>query len=177
MIYRSALLALLALSLAGCGVPGGTLHDAALRRWQAQPIAHYLLRTGEEVGGHLCGQTVEVRDEAIVRILENTCTHPTLWTISWLFDYAGRSQAAVDRCARYESDTGCICRDAVDVQVDYEPAGSYPRSITTRQAWRAAWQGMGYWRYILRHAELPNCAPPFSDPGRRVMVREVRPLP
>jgi hypothetical protein len=177
MIYRGALLALLALVMAGCGSLADTRHNAALRRWQAQPIGHYLLRTREEVGGRICGQTVEVRDEAVVQILNNTCTHPTLWTISWLFEYAARSQAAVERCARYESDSGCICRDAIDVQVEYEPALGYPGSITIRQAWQPAWQSTGYWRYILRHAELPNCTPPFSDLGRRITVRDIRPLP
>jgi hypothetical protein len=176
MNHRLAL-ALLSLALAGCGALGGTPHDAALLRWQARPTAHYLLRTREEVGGRVCGQSVEVRDEKVLRILSDTCDHPTLWTVSWLFDYAAKSRVPFERCARYEPGVGCVCRDAIEVQAEYDPATGYPRVIVTRPIWRAAWQGVGYWHYTARNGALPNCTTPFSSPGRRVVVRELRPLP
>jgi hypothetical protein len=175
MTYRITLLALLALALAGCGAD--TQHSAALRRWQTRPLRHYLLRTREEVRGTLCGQTVEVRDEQVLRILSDTCAHPTLWTVGWLFSYAERGQVAVDRCARYDPDAGCICRDAIELQVEYDPNLGYPRAITMRQIWVAAWLGTGYWSYLARHGTLADCTTPFNDSGRRVVVRELRPLP
>jgi hypothetical protein len=175
MGYRLAWMLLLVLALAGCGAD--PRHAAALRRWEARPPTHYLLRTREEVRGKLCGQMVEVRDEQVLRILSDTCAHPTLWTVSWLFSYVERAAVPAERCARYEPDAGCVCRDAVDMQVEYDPALGYPRAITTRQIWSAAWQGLGYWSYLARHGALADCTAPFNDSGRRVVVRELRALP
>jgi hypothetical protein len=175
MIHRIALLVLLALALAGCGAD--TRHNAALRRWQARPLTHYLLHTREEVRGKPCGQVVEVRDEKVVRIVSDTCAHPTLWTVTWLFNYVERAPMTVDRCVRYESDSGCVCSHDIEVRVEYDPQLGYPRAIATRQVWSAAWQGAGYWNYLARHGALADCTTPFNDIGRRVVVREIRPLP
>ncbi|HET9221346.1 MAG TPA: DUF6174 domain-containing protein [Roseiflexaceae bacterium] len=175
MDHRLVLLMLLALGLAGCRAD--SRHAAAQRRWEARPAAHYLLRTREDVRGKLCGQMVEVRDEQVVRILSDTCAHPTLWTVSWLFRYVERAGVAAERCARYEPGSGCVCRDAVEMQVEYDPTLGYPRTITTRQIWSAAWQDLGYWSYLARHGTLADCTAPFNDRGRRVVVRELRPLP
>jgi hypothetical protein len=177
MIQRVAILTILTFALTDCGALGGSSYDEALRLWQARPLSHYLLRTYEVVGGHPCGQIVEVRDEALVRIISDTCQHPTLWTVSWLFNYAGKAHMAVERCARLALGAGCVCRDAVDLQVAYDPILGYPREIITRQTWQAAWQRPSYWMYVARHGKLPDCTPPFIDPGRQVVVRELRPLP
>lgn len=174
---RALTCALLALALAGCGARPDARYDAALRRWQSQPIAHYSLHTREVVGGKPCAQIVEVRDEQIVRVINNTCQHPNLWTISWLFIFVAKSRTPVDRCALLDPAGGCVCRDDIDLQVEYEPARGYPSTIIARQTWRADWQGLGYWWYAARHLALPSCAPPFNDPGRRVVVRAFTPLP
>lgn len=174
---RACLCALLVLALAGCGAQADARYAAALRLWQSRPLAHYTLHTREIVGGRPCAQIVEVRDERLVRVLNNTCQHPNLWTISWLFTFVAKSSAPPDRCAQVDPSGGCVCRDAVDLQVEYDPTYGYPSTIVARQTWRADWQSMGYWWYSVRHLALASCASPFTDPGRRVVVREVKLLP
>ena len=176
-IARIWVAALCALALVGCTATVDQQHTAALQRWQAQPIAHYRLNTREMVAGHGCAQVVEVRDEQLVNLIADTCQQPSLWTVSWLFRYAEKAQQVAERCALAVPGVGCVCRDAVDVQVEYDPALGFPRSITIRQTWSAAWQRLGYWVYLARHLAPPNCTPPFNDPGRVVLVRELRPLP
>ncbi|HEX9370891.1 MAG TPA: hypothetical protein VF897_07780 [Roseiflexaceae bacterium] len=176
MAHRIALLALLMLILSGCGAVADARRAAALRRWQARPIAHYLLRTREDLGGQRCGQAVEVRGEELVRIVANTCPQPNLWAVSWLFTFVAKAQAAVETCARLDAGVGCVCRRSVDLEVTYDPSTGIPREIVTRQTWRAAWQSWAYWRYVARQAALPDCTPPFSDPGHRV-TSELQALP
>lgn len=174
---RIVLLGLLALALAGCGALPDARYGAALRRWQARPLGHYLLRTYEEVGGQRCGQMVEVRGEQVIQILSNTCRHPTLWTVTWLFNRAGRGRPAYEACAKLAPGAGCVCRNTTELQATFDPALGYPSEIVERQSWRADWQSMDYWRYAIGNGALPNCTPPFNDPGNRVVVREIRPLP
>jgi len=176
-VFRIWLAALCALALIGCGAAGDRQHAAALQRWQAQPVAHYRLNTREVVSGHACAQVVEVRDEQLVKIILDSCQQPSLWTVSWLFRYAEKARQVTERCALAVPGAGCVCRDDVDVRVEYDPALGFPRSITIRQTWSAAWQRLGYWVYLARNLSPPNCTPPFTDPGRVVLVRELRPLP
>lgn len=177
MRRRFALLALLTLVLAGCAVGDSARYDAALSRWQVRPVGHYLLRTYDELGGHRCGQAVEVRDETLERVVSNTCAHPNLWTVDWLFRHVARSRQDDRRCSKLVAGIGCICHAASQVQVEYDAALGYPREITTWETWRAAWWEIGYWRYVVQSGQLPSCAVPAAGPQWRVVVRELRPLP
>jgi hypothetical protein len=170
------LAALCALALSGCAT-ADRQHTAALQRWQAQPIAHYRLNTDEMVNRYSCAQVVEVRDERIVNIISNNCQQPSLWTVGWLFRRAEKADRASDGCALGVPGVGCVCRIAVEAQVEYDPALGFPRSITIRQIWSPAWQRPGYWFYIARNLALPNCTPPFSGSVWAVFVRDLRPLP
>jgi hypothetical protein len=171
------LLAFLALILSGCGASAAMRYDAALRLWKAQPLAHYLLRTREEVGGHTCGQTVEIRGEVLERVVSNTCAHPNLWTVGWLFRHVQRASESSTSCAFFEPGTGCVCRRATDVQVVYDAVLGIPREITTRETSRPDWQSQAYYRYLLLHGRPPQCAPSATSPGWHILVREIRPLP
>lgn len=170
-------LALLALLLAGCSLPAALDDNAAQRRWQARPITHYLLRTTDIIGGITCEQSVEVRGEQLIQILGNTCQHPNLWTVSWLFHHASSARNPIDRCTLRDPAAGCLCRSATAVQVEYDPVHGFPRTIVVQQTWRANWQGAGYWLYTAQHIALPSCAPPVASPSSRVVVRELKLLP
>lgn len=164
------------LILAGCAAQASAHTAEAHARWQAAAPRHYLLRTREDVRGRICGQQVEIRDEQLVRILSNTCQHPNLWTVTWLFAFADPAGRAPDRCVQ-TSGTSCVCRASTEVEVEYDPALGFPRQIIARETWRADWQSLGYWRYAALHLGLPGCTPPVADPGRKVVVRELRVLP
>ena len=176
-LARIWLATICALALIGCGATANRQHLAAIQRWQAQPIAHYRLVTDEVVNRYSCAQVVEVRDERIVSIISNNCQQPSLWTVSWLFRRAETADRAFDGCALSFPGVGCVCRDAVEAQVEYDPALGFPRSILIRQTWATAWQRPGYWFYIARYLALPDCTPPFSGSGWALLVRDLRPLP
>jgi hypothetical protein len=169
-------LTLIALALAGCGAPAGARYLAARERWQARPVGHYLLRTFEDVRGQRCAQAVEVRDESLVRVISNSCQHPNLWTVSWLFNHVANAQQGYAACALLDP-SGCVCRYATEVEAAYDAALGYPREIVTRQTWQPDWRSMGYWRHAIASGGMPSCAPPVADPGWVVVVRELRPLP
>jgi hypothetical protein len=171
------LITLAGMILGGCGIDIDTEHAAALRRWEAQPPPHYLLRTREEIGGQWCGQTVEVRNETVVAIRSNSCRHPTLWTASQLFRAIPAARSTDTRCSRFIDPIGCVCRDASEVQVEYDSVLGYPRTIIVRQTWRTFWEGGAFWRHLVERGHSPDCTPPFVDLGRQVIVRELRPLP
>lgn len=132
-LARIWLATICALALIGCGATANRQHLAAIQRWQAQPIAHYRLVTDEVVNRYSCAQVVEVRDERIVSIISNNCQQPSLWTVSWLFRRAETADRAFDGCALSFPGVGCVCRDAVEAQVEYDPALGFPRSILIRQ--------------------------------------------
>lgn len=168
---------LCALALVGCGAAVDRQRMAALQRWQTQPIAHYRLVTDELVNTYSCAQAVEVRDEQIVKIDSNNCQQPSLWTVDWLFKRAAKADQAFDGCALGVPGVGCVCRSAVEAQVEYDPVGGFPRSIIIRQTRAAAWQRPSYWLYVARYMALPNCTPSFRGSVWAVRVRELRPLP
>lgn len=170
-------LACVALVLCSCGAAADQRRTEALQRWQARPVAHYQLSTHETLGRLDCAQTVEVRDEAIVKILANSCQQPSLWTVGWLFRYADRSQQLADRCSLSIAGIGCVCNTVVDVQAEYDPALGVPRSLVRRNTWVAAWQRLGFWVYLAQHLAPPNCTSPFNPPSWVVQVRDFRPLP
>jgi hypothetical protein len=164
------------LALIGCEVAADR-QRMAFERWQTQPVAHYRLVTDELVNSYSCAQAVEVRDEQIVMIDSNNCLQPSLWTVDWLFRRADKAGQAFDGCALSVPGVGCVCRDAVEAQVEYDPARGFPRSIIIHHTWAAAWQRPGYWFYAARYMALPNCTPSLSSSVWAVRVRELRPLP
>lgn len=176
MARGRSLLCALALLLAGCALGGGA-HAAALERWAARAEARYLLSTDERVRGRPCGQIVEVRDGAVVDIVSNTCGHPSLWTVEWLFHRARTAEAAPVTCARRLRGVGCVCSQRVAVEVEYDAERGYPRRIHSVQRWERAWGEAGFWRELARTASIPACVPPRADEGWTIEVRELRPLP
>lgn len=177
MRRHASLIVLFALALCGCLSTAAMRYDAALRQWRAQPLAHYLLRTREQIGGRTCGQTVEVRGEVLTRIVSNTCMHPQLWTVDWLFRHVERSSTPTQSCASFASGIGCVCRRAVELQVTYDQALGVPREITTRESASSDWLSQEYYRYLLLHGRPPQCGTAATSPVWHIVVREIRALP
>jgi hypothetical protein len=176
MHRRVALLACLALLLAGCSAAAARF-DTARQRWQAQPIAHYLLRTQEQARGRQCDQAIEVRGRALERVVSSSCRLAWPWTVEGLFSYVESLQANASGCARLVVGVGCVCRHDVEMSVRYDPALGYPRSIQTAQTWAPNWQDQGFWRYAVASRAIPDCTPPANASFRRLEVIELRALP
>jgi len=162
--------------LAGCALDVGP-QAAAERRWREQPEGHYLLRTVENLRGQRCAQAVEVRDGEVAAIVVNTCRHPSLWTVEWLFHRARMAESAFHTCALKIRQVGCVCRQRIEVEVQYDQARGFPRQIRSVQVWYPAWQEAGFWRRLAQTGAVPQCAPRAPDPGWTIRVRELRPLP
>jgi hypothetical protein len=169
-----ALLVVGAVLLAGCAVER---REAAQRRWEAQPIWHYALRTEVGFPNIRCEQEVEVLGERPGRVLSSSCARPSLWTVAALFDYIARLQSDAAGCARMVVGLGCVCRHAVEVAVEYDAALGYPRDIRATPIWRPNWQEQGYWRYAIQSRRLPDCTPPTVTSVRQLSVTSLRPLP
>lgn len=175
-MHRLVLLALALLAIAGCGAvsPGAAVYQ---RRWQAHAIDHYLLSTRDQIGGQVCDQVVEVRGEQLVQIRNNTCRHPNIWTVGWLFAHIARAGQPAVGCALLDPVAGCVCRNAVSLQVEYDPALSFPREIIVRLAWQANWQSLAYWRATVLHGALPACVTPSNALSYTVVVHDITILP
>lgn len=175
-LWRAMALVLLAAAIGVFVLPRRPL-DLARQRWDEQGIDHYLLRTTENVRGLECVQTVEVRDEVIANIVLNSCQHPSLWTIDWLFRRAQNARGISDPCARSISGVGCVCRQQIELQVVYDEARGHPRELRITRSWRPAWADFSFWRFAAQSGALPACVSPVPDPGWTISVKEVRPLP
>ncbi|KPV51047.1 hypothetical protein SE17_23440 [Kouleothrix aurantiaca] len=171
---RAAILFLLAV-LAGCGPD--TRSAAAQARWQSAPVPHYRLRTTDIIAGQSCDQTVEVRGETIVGILHNSCQHPNLWTVGWLFRAAEHAGTPAAPCAHSDPSAGCLCVYSAAARIQYDAALGFPREIDSQLSWAPNWQGFGYWSYAAQHLALPACTPPAPIASQHIVVHELKPLP
>jgi hypothetical protein len=133
--------------LLGCGLLALWLYplktrelDAARSRWAARPFSHYRLVI--EYGQlRYCRQSVEVADEQVVAILENTCSEPTP-TVTDLFERIERDIATVSgRCGP----NGCGCDGTIGVSAAYDPTLGYPQHKEVQLRPRDRWRFPDYW--------------------------------
>ena len=114
---------------------------AARARWTASKLAHYRidLRYGE-LG--YCRQSIEVKDERIVAVLENTCSEPAP-TVDGLFDQIERTiKISQGRCGP----NGCDCDGTLSVIAEYDARLGYPRTKGIALEPLARWRYPDYWK-------------------------------
>jgi len=174
MRSKVVLFALLALLLAGCGTTATVPLEVARRRWESNLVEHYRLHVEHETGGVTCGQVTEVRLETFERLLSSTCADTLPWTVSALFIYAAWMKADDQLCVRQAPGGGCVCRAAVEVRGDYDPARGYPRELLIRYTWKPTWQEQSFWSYVAASWSLPDCTPPRGTFQRRISIVELR---
>lgn len=123
----------------------------AEERWAARPFSHYRMVVQ---AASWCRLDVEVQDEHLVRVFEDTCPGPPP-TVTDLFARIKLLERDHDRI--FCAPAGCECTEVRFVLADYDVQLGFPRSISVRRPRAANWQGL--WGYLLEHG-LPNCLTP-----------------
>lgn len=140
----------------------------ARARWQANPIAHYLL-TSETGDG--CILSAEVRAEQVVRLIQrDPCAHPAA-TVSELFRAVGYIPADQHFC----TGASCTCKTDTGGRVQYDRTHGYPQRIVFWSYRSANWTRSGYWHSVELNRQLPQC----DRRSEALMIRHVQiePLP
>jgi hypothetical protein len=144
--FLCALFAITAMLLLGGGaltlwqLPALELR-AARGRWAALKLAHYRLDLRYGALGY-CRQSVEVKDERVVAVLENTCSEPAP-TVNGLFDQIERTiNTSQGRCGP----NGCDCDGTISVIAEYDPRMGYPRTKGIALEPLARWRYPDYWK-------------------------------
>ena len=114
---------------------------AARGRWAALKLAHYRLDLQYGALGY-CHQSIEVKDERVVAVLENTCSEPAP-TVSGLFDQIERTiNTSQGRCGP----NGCDCDGTISVIAEYDPRMGFPRTKGIALVPLARWRYPDYWK-------------------------------
>jgi len=130
------------LELANAGACVAALELRAARaRWAASKLAHYRLDLRYGVLGY-CRQSIEVKDERIVAVLENTCSEPAP-TVDGLFDQIERTiKISQGRCGP----NGFDCDGTISVIAEYDARLGYPRTKGITLEPLARWRYTDYWK-------------------------------
>jgi hypothetical protein len=128
-LLSSLVVGCLALMLAGAAlvlmhVPPGTIElNAARQRWARRSFSHYrmVLEYGEM--GY-CRQSIDVKDQHVVTLLQNTCSQPAP-TVEELFD---RIEQDIRRLNGRCGTNGCGCDGTFVVSATYDSQLGYPAS-------------------------------------------------
>ncbi|HEY3230636.1 MAG TPA: hypothetical protein VGJ87_15535, partial [Roseiflexaceae bacterium] len=146
-----ALLAVIALGVAGCGLIGmlidrpssGTRLAEAKARWVARPFSEYRLVIQEQTRGGTCDQDVQIQDEQIQRVFQNGCVRLPSWTISNLFTWAEQLADYKIRC--YPTDVTCVCHAIYTKHAVFDPHLGYPQSVIYEWQLQPNWAYLNHW--------------------------------
>lgn len=140
--------------------------------WRTRPIPHYRLVI-ERPSLH-CQQDVEVIDEQIVQIYEDTCPIELL-TMTELFERIARLDG--DEPFGMFATEACGCAPTLNAYVTYDTRLSYPREIGIADQRRVDWLAPDCWQYILVNGGLPECDFPLLSGPPRITNVVLTPLP
>jgi hypothetical protein len=117
---------------------------AARSRWAARHLSHYRMDLKYGTLGY-CRQSIEVKEERVVAVLENTCSAPAP-TVNQLFDQIERSiKTTHGRCGP----NGCACDGTISVIAEYDARMGYPRTKGIALEPVTRWRYPDYWKYRL----------------------------
>jgi hypothetical protein len=123
--------------------------DAAQAQWNSSGTRHYrfdvqLSHPDLDLMNDFCKYTVEVRDEAVTSVIENTCALPPM-TVSGLF---GWLQKNVTRFEGKCGPNGCMCDGPVGLDASFDPQRGYPVKASIAPMSRHAVQYRDIWQRI-----------------------------
>jgi hypothetical protein len=137
----------------------------AQNRWFARPLPHYRLIMRAP---SWCRLDVEVRDERVVQVFENSCpTSPR--TVTGLFDLIAQLDSSPETI--FCAPRGCECTEVRYVQATYDAQLGIPRTIRLRRERQANWPEL--WRFMVSRG-LPNCLTPRDI--ELVQVLSIKPI-
>lgn len=116
--------------------------DRAEERWRQSQVQHYRLAVEfqDGLGATGCRQVVEVRDEQVVTVIENSCQEPPP-TVSTLF---ARVRSYYDTYEGQCGPNGCACDGASRMRVTFDEQLGYPLHSEVRIE-RVALQDVRLW--------------------------------
>jgi hypothetical protein len=157
----SLLLALGAGTLVLLGRERGALELSAARdRWATRSFTHYRMELEYGTLGY-CRQSVEVGEQGVVAVLQNTCKKPAP-TVDDLFDRIERDMVMIaGRCGP----NGCGCDGTIVVSAVYDTRLGFPHSKRVYLDSLARWRFPEYWKQRLS-GEL--CS--YRDFGRDIIT-------
>ena len=168
VMIRMTLVLTLGAALAACTLltavtwvpPQRAAHDQGLASWQARPFNSYRIALRIEALGKVCYQQIEVRGEWVRQTVANSCS--SIWidvlTVEQLFDLSEQiSDLPMSRCG--PPSRPCAChRVFTQRSVYYDETFGYPAAVMARSEVQFNWSSADFWRSIIEHGELPNCA-------------------
>jgi hypothetical protein len=147
---------------------------SAKNRWTASSTSHYRLSFSQEYsspgGRRRCGQVVEVHDDTVVAVLQNSCDFPG-WTVTQLFRQIGVVRSIP--CVLY----GCACDLVSNERIVYDPGLGYPRTIGASWMVRPNWSNPDYWKLMWSTGKPPRCAASDTGFSRTITVTLLAPIP
>jgi hypothetical protein len=115
--------------------------SAARSRWATRPFSHYRLDLEYGSLGY-CRQSVEIEDEQVVTVFQNTCAEPAP-TVNELFDRIERDLGSLSgNCGP----NGCACDGTIVVSATYDAQLGYPHSKRVDIDSAARWRFLDYWQ-------------------------------
>jgi Family of unknown function (DUF6174) len=115
--------------------------SAARSRWATRPFSHYRLDLKYGVLEY-CKQSIEIKDEQIVAVFQNTCAEPVP-TVNDLFD---RIERDITVLSGHCGPNGCACDGTIVVSATYDPQFGYPHSKRVDLDSAARWRFPDYWQ-------------------------------
>jgi hypothetical protein len=113
--------------------------EVAKERWNKQAIQHYRLSLNYS---HLnCQQDVEIKDDKVVTVRENTCETIPGKTVTELF---GKIESLAD--GKECGPNGCACDGPLGVDAVYDAKFGYPRQVEIKLKPEKRWQYFEYWQ-------------------------------
>jgi Family of unknown function (DUF6174) len=113
---------------------------AAKKKWAAQNITHYRLTLNYSTFNN-CQQEVEIKNEKVIAVKQNTCSTIPLQGISHLFTEIESADNG-EKCGP----NGCACDGPVRIDANYDAKYGYPNQLSFKLKSEQRWQYFDYWK-------------------------------
>jgi Family of unknown function (DUF6174) len=111
----------------------------AQKRWEKQAVFHYRLNINYS---HInCQQQVEIKDEKVIGVRQNTCSTILPQTVTQLFQ-----QIELFADSKKCGPNGCVCDGPIGVNAIYDTQFGYPRQIEISLKPEKRWLYPEYWK-------------------------------
>ncbi len=127
---------------------------AARERWDRRPFASYHMQVQRSGMPLMCQQDVEITDEQIITVLNDTCQR-SLPTVSDLFREIAQRDQQADLMMMILSVDQRPCSRSVDAAVVYHPELGYPQQIDLRVESRINWLSPVFWQFFVQTWGMP----------------------
>lgn len=138
---------------------------AAKKKWEAQNVTHYRLTLN--YSQHNCQQEVEIKEQKVIAVKQNTCSTIPPQTVTDLFTQI-ESASNREECGP----NGCACDGPVRIDAIYDAKYGYPNQLEFRLKPEQRWLYFDYWRtqFLGEYCTLIGLA------GKKITVRGFTPI-